>query len=157
MYEENRELARLFREELWNSGRLEIADQILSKDCRIEARVPFQTDFVVGPEALKQLLLLYRASFAGIRMRIQDTIAQDDRVSARWEGKGVHTGALFLPEAIGRPVATTGIDFFVIREGRIAEGWVAWDLFGLLRSLGMPLPGDADWQQTNACGPSDGA
>lgn len=157
MYEENRELARLFREELWNSGRLEIADQILTKDCRIEARVPFQTDFVVGPEALKQLLLLYRASFAGIRMQIQDTIAEQDRVSARWEGKGVHTGALFLPEAVGRPVATTGIDFFVIREGRIAEGWVAWDLFGLLRSLGMPLPGDADWQQTSARGPADGA
>jgi predicted ester cyclase len=148
MYEENRELARLFREELWNTGRLEIADQILTKDCRIEARVPFQTDFVVGPEALKQLLLLYRETFAGIRMQIQDTIAEHDRVSARWEGKGVHTGALFLPEAKGRAVATSGIDFFVIREGRIAEGWVAWDLFGLLRSLGMPLPGDADWQET---------
>jgi predicted ester cyclase len=153
MHEENRELARLFREELWNTGRLEIADQILTKDCRIEARVPFQTDFVVGPEALKQLLLLYRESFSGIRMKIQDTIAEPDRVSARWAGMGVHTGALFLPEARGRRVATTGIDFFVIREGKIAEGWVAWDLFGLLRSLGMPLPGDADWQQTGATTP----
>ena len=157
MHEENRELARLFREELWNTGRLEIADQILTKDCRIEAPVPFQTDFVVGPEALKQLLLLYRETFAGIRMQIRDTIAEHDRVSARWEGKGVHTGALFLPEAIGRSVATTGIDYFVIRDGRIAEGWVAWDLFGLLRSLGMPLLGDADWQDTGGREPSNRA
>jgi predicted ester cyclase len=82
-------------------------------------------------------------------MKIQDTIAAPDRVSARWTGTGVHTGSLFLPQAKGRPVATTGIDFFVIREGKIAEGWVAWDLFGLLRSLGIPLLGDADWQQAN--------
>ena len=149
MHEENRELARLFREDLWNTGRLEIADQILTKDCRIEARVPFQTDFVVGPEALKQLLLLYRESFSEIRMQIQDSVAEVDRVSARWSGVGIHTGAFFLPEARGRRAATTGIDFFLIREGKIAEGWVAWDLFGMLRSLGMPLPGDADWQKTS--------
>ena len=157
MYEENRELARLFREELWNTGRLEIADQILTKDCRIEARVPFQTDFVVGPEAVKQLLLLYRETFAGIQMTIQDTVAEHDRVSARWTGTGVHTGALFLPQARDHPVSTSGIDFFVIREGKIAEGWVAWDLFGLLRSLGMPLLGDADWQQTSARDSSGGS
>jgi predicted ester cyclase len=157
MHEENRELARLFREELWNTGRLEIADQILTRDCRIEARVPFQTDFVVGPEALKQLLLLYRESFAGIRMEIKSTVAEHDRVSARWEGRGVHTGALFLPEAKGRPVAIGGIDYFLIRDGRIAEGWVAWDLFGLLRSLGMPLLGDADWQETSVRDPAAGA
>jgi steroid delta-isomerase-like uncharacterized protein len=149
MYEESRELARLFREELWNTGNLEIADQILAKDCRIEARVPFQTDFVVGPEALKQLLLLYRESFSGIRMKIQDTVADAHHVSARWAGMGVHTGALFMPEAKGRQVGTTGIDFFEVRDGRIAAGWVAWDLFGLLRSLGMPLLGDADWHQAN--------
>lgn len=150
MHEDNRELARLFREDLWNTGQLEIADRILTKDCRIEARVPFQTDFVVGPEALKQLLLLYRESFAEIQMEIQDAIVEGDRVAVRWTGTGVHTGAFFLPEARGRRVATSGIDFFRIREGKIAEGWIAWDLFGLLRSLGMPLPGDADWDKTSA-------
>jgi steroid delta-isomerase-like uncharacterized protein len=152
MHEENRELARLFREDLWNTGELEIADRILSKDCRIEARVPFQTDFVVGPEALKQLLLLYRESFSEIHMEIRDSVVEADRVAARWTGTGVHTGAFFLPETQGRRVATSGIDFFLIRDGRIAEGWVAWDLFGLLRSLGMPLPGDADWDKTGARG-----
>jgi predicted ester cyclase len=153
MFEENRKLARLFREDLWNTGDLEIADRILTKDCRIDARVPFQTDFVTGPEAVKQLLLLYRESFTEIRMEIQDIVAEGDRVVARWNGVGVHTGALFLPKSRGRQVATSGIDLFVIRDGRIAEGWISWDVFGLLRSLGMPLPGDADWQPVGASEP----
>jgi steroid delta-isomerase-like uncharacterized protein len=148
MFEENRQLARLFREDLWNTGELEIADRILARDCRIDARVPFRTDFVVGPEALKQLLLLYRESFSDIRMEVRDVVAEGDHVAARWTGTGIHTGSLFLPEARGRRVTTSGIDFFVIRDGQIAEGWIAWDVFGLLRSLGVPLPGDADWQQT---------
>lgn len=154
MLEENRRLARLFREDLWNRGRLEIADEILTRDCRIDARVPFQTDFVVGPEAVKQLLSLYRESFSDIHMEIQDIVAEGDHVVARWKGEGVHTGALFLPEARGRHVATSGIDMFVIRGGQIAEGWIAWDVFGLLRSLGMPLPGDADWQRTGVNPPA---
>lgn len=153
MYEENRQLARLFREDLWNTGDLEIADRILAKDCRIDARVPFQTDFVTGPEAVKQLLLLYRESFTEIRMQIEDLVAEGDRVVARWTGVGVHTGALFLPQSRGRQVSTSGIDLFVVRDGRIAEGWISWDVFGLLRSLGMPLPGDADWQRVGGSRP----
>ena len=154
MLDENRKLARLFREDLWNTGDLSIADRILAKDCRIDARVPFQTDFVTGPEAVKQLLMLYRESFTEIRMEIQDTVAEGDRVVARWTGVGVDTGALFLPQARGRRVTTSGIDLFVIRDGRIAEGWSSWDVFGLLRSLGMPLPGDADWQPTGVNPPA---
>jgi steroid delta-isomerase-like uncharacterized protein len=148
MLEDNRRLARLFREELWMTGNLEIADQIFSPDCRLDARVPFRTDFMIGPEAVKQLLLLYRESFAEIQMAIQDSVAEADRVVTRWKGAGTHTGTLFLPQARGRRVAITGMDFFVIREGRIVEGWIAWDLFGLLQSLGVPLVGDADWQRT---------
>ena len=157
MLDENRRLARLFREDLWNTGNLEIADQILSPDCRLDARVPFRTDFVVGPEAVKQLLLLYRESFSDIRMEIQDTVAEADRVVTRWVGAGTHTGTLFLPQARGRRAAITGMDFFLVREGRIVEGWIAWDLFGLLRSLGVPLPGDADWQETGVRDPAAGA
>ena len=152
MFEENRQLARLFREDLWNTGRLEIADRILTRDCRIDARVPFRTDFVVGPEALKQLLLLYRESFSEIRMEVQDIVAEADRVVTRWTGAGIHTGSLFLPAARGRRVSITGMDFLVIRDGQIAEGWISWDVFGLLRSLGVSLPGDADWQQTGVSG-----
>lgn len=148
MLERSREIARLFREELWNTGRLEIADEILSRDCRIDARVPFATDFVVGPEALKQLLSLYRESYADIHMQILATVAEGDSVVSRWTGSGVHTGALFLPGARGRRVTISGMDFFVVREGRIVEGWISWDVFGLLQALGVPLPGDADWQQT---------
>lgn len=148
MLERNREIARLFREELWNTGRLEIADEIVSRDCRLDARVPFSTDFVVGPEALKQLLLLYRESYSDIRMEIQATVTEGDSVVSRWIGSGVHTGALFLPEARGRRVTISGMDFFVIRDARIVEGWISWDVFGLLQALGVPLPGDADWQQT---------
>ena len=157
MLEQNRQIARLFREDLWNTGSLEIADQILSPDCRIDARVPFRTDFMVGPEALKQLLLLYRESFSEIRMEIQDMVAETDRVVTRWIGGGTHTGTLFLPEARGRRAEITGMDFLVVREGRIVEGWIAWDLFGLLRSLGVPLPGDADWQETGVRDPAAGA
>jgi hypothetical protein len=68
MSDENRALARRFREDLWNTGDLGIAAEILHRDCLIHARIPFQTDFARGPEALCQLVLFYHLAFSEVRV-----------------------------------------------------------------------------------------
>jgi predicted ester cyclase len=36
----------------------------------------------------------------------------------------------------GKAVEFTGIRIFRVADGKIAEGWVDWDTFGLMRQLG---------------------
>lgn len=135
----NKEIARRFREDLWNSGDLAIADEIIAADCLIHARVPLATDFVRGPDALRQLVLFYHLAFSDIRMTVDQLVAEDDTVAARWTGRGRPSGELLgLPAARGETV-TTGIDFLRCANGQIVEGWVSWDILSLVEQL---LPAD---------------
>jgi steroid delta-isomerase-like uncharacterized protein len=137
----NKEIARRFREDLWNSGDLAIADEIIAADCLMHARVPLTTDFMRGPDALRQLVLFYHLAFSDIRMSVDQLIAEGDTVAARWTGRGRHNGELLgLPAASGETV-TTGIDFLRFEHGQIVEGWVAWDILSLIEQL---LPPEAE-------------
>lgn len=145
----NKEIARRFREDLWNSGDLTIADEIIAPDCLLHARVPLATDFVRGPDALRQLVLFYHLAFSDIHMTVDQVIAEGDTVAARWTGKGRHSGELLgLPAARGETV-THGIDFLRFDHGQIVEGWVVWDILSLIEQL---LPPEAEAGDKAAAG-----
>ena len=36
-----------------------------------------------------------------------------------------------------KPVKFTGIRIFRLADGKIVEGWVNWDMFGLMKQLGQ--------------------
>jgi steroid delta-isomerase-like uncharacterized protein len=134
----NKEIARRFREDLWNSGDLAIADEVVAADCLFHARVPLATDFVRGPDALRQLVLFYHLAFSEIRMSVDQVIAEGDQVAARWTGTGRHNGELLGLPAARQETITTGIDFLRIARGQIVEGWIAWDILSLIEQLLPP-------------------
>jgi predicted ester cyclase len=138
MSEENRALARRFREDLWNTGDLGIAAELVHPDCLIHGRIPFRTDFARGPEALGQLVLFYHLAFSEVRVTAEQIIAEGDMVVVRWTARGRNTGDLLGLPPTGRLAATSGVDVLRIADGRIVEGWVSWDTLSLLEDLVAP-------------------
>lgn len=138
MSDGNRAVARRFREELWNTGDLGIAAEIVHPDCVIHARIPFRTDFVRGPEALGQLVLFYRLAFSEVKVTAEQIIAEGDAVVVRWSAVGRNTGDLLGLPPTGRVATTSGVDVLRIADGRIVEGWVSWDTLSLLEDLVAP-------------------
>ncbi len=143
--ERNKVIARRFRRDLWNTGDLSIADQIIDRECIVHARIPFATDFTSGPEALKQLVGFYHLTFSDIETTVEHVVAEDDLVAVRWSARGRHTGDLFGVPPTGREVVTSGIDMLRIADGRIVEGWVSWDALSLLEQVVVrPDAGEAE-------------
>lgn len=140
--DELRAVARKFRGELWNTGDLAIADEIIAPGCPIHARLPLATDFARGPEALRQLVLFYRLAFSEIEMHVEQVVAEGDTVVVRWRGEGTHTGDLLGLPPTHRRTVTTGIDMLRVDGGKIVEGWVNWDTLSLLEQLLAPESGD---------------
>lgn len=140
----NKAIARRFREDLWNTGDLAIADEIIDRDCRIHARIPFATDFMRGPDAMAQLVMFYRLAFSEIRMIVEELVAEGDLVVARWTAHGRNTGDLLGLPPTGRETVTTGIDFLRIAGGKIVEGWVSWDTLSLIEQLVVPEAHDRE-------------
>lgn len=131
----NQMIARRFREDLWTTGDLTIADSIIDPACRIHARIPFATDFMRGPDAVAQLVMFYRLAFSEIRVTVDGLVTEGDLVAARWTARGRNTGDLLGLPPTGREAVTTGIDFLHIVGGKITEGWVSWDTLSLIEQL----------------------
>lgn len=133
--EEIKAIARRFRGDLWNTGDLSIADQIIDRQCIVHARIPLVTDFTSGPEAMKQLVGFYHLTFSDIETSVDQIVAEGDVVAVRWSARGRHTGDLFGVPPTGREVVTSGIDMLRIVDGLIVEGWVSWDALSLLEQV----------------------
>jgi predicted ester cyclase len=131
----NKEIGRRFREDLWNTGNLALADDLFARDCLVHARVPFPIDFSRGPDALRHLIFFYHLAFSEIQVTAEQIVAEGDMVVVRWTARGRHTGHLLALPPTGRETVTSGIDMLRIVDGKIAEGWVSWDTLSLFEQL----------------------
>ena len=61
---------------------------------------------------------------------IEDIIAEGDRVAVRWAGRGTHHTR--------REANWTGMGFYRLRDGKIAEHWAAAGTLGLVGQLEHP-------------------
>jgi steroid delta-isomerase-like uncharacterized protein len=130
-----KEIGRRFREDLWNTGDLALADELFARDCLVHARVPFPIDFARGPDALRHLIFFYHLAFTEIRVTADQIVAEGNVVVIRWTARGRHTGQLLGLPPTGRETVTTGMDMLRIADGKITEGWVSWDTLSLFEQL----------------------
>jgi steroid delta-isomerase-like uncharacterized protein len=78
-----------------------------------------------------------RVAFPDQRVTVDDTFAAGDEVAVRFTVHGTHLGSLLDVAPTGRQVEVQGIAIYRVAGGQIAEGWVGFDLLGLLGQLGL--------------------
>jgi predicted ester cyclase len=78
----------------------------------------------------------FRSAFPDGGTRIDDMIAEGDRVVLRWTDGGTHRGPFMGVAPTGKHVTITGIDIYRIVDGRIVDFWCSEDVLGLLEQLG---------------------
>ncbi len=78
----NKRKVRLFVEAVLNEGRLELIDELVAAD--YVGRVPRIESGVHGPEGVRGLVAGGRRAHPGLYVKIEDLIAEDDRVATRW-------------------------------------------------------------------------
>src|SRR5918993_2860009 len=129
--EENKAVVRREQAELWNhTGDLDAAEELFAAD---------------QAEAAKQEAANFRQGFPEVISTIEDLIAEGDKVVARWRSRATHQGEYMGIAPSGKEVEFTGISFYRIEEGKIAESWTVEDQFGLMRQIGaIPEPGQSD-------------
>jgi predicted ester cyclase len=78
----NKRKVRLFVEAVWNEGRLDLIDELVAAD--YIGRFPPISEAVHGPEGMRRLVSWGRDAFPDLYVKIEDQIAEDDRVATRW-------------------------------------------------------------------------
>jgi steroid delta-isomerase-like uncharacterized protein len=135
MSDENRALVRRFIDEVFNQGRLSVAEEVLAPD--YVHHDPATGESGSGIEGLEHMVGFYRQAFPDFQITLEDQIATGDRVVERWTGSGTHQGSLRGMPPTGRSISAQGISIHRIANGRIAETWTCFDSAAMLRQIGV--------------------
>jgi steroid delta-isomerase-like uncharacterized protein len=90
---------------------------------------------VLGPEGTIAHARGLHAAFEPFHATIDDIVAEGDRVAARVTWQGVHVGPFRGLAPTNRKFTFTGMTFWRIAHGRIAERWAEVDTASLMRQL----------------------
>ncbi len=119
MHEANKAIARRVVEEML-VGNPELAHEIFAPT--LAAR---QAD-------LAKMLL---ASFPDLEMKVDDLIAEGDKVVCRWSARGTQRGPFLGIPVTNARVSWSGTTIDTIDTGRIVDSKTSWDLFELVQQL----------------------
>jgi steroid delta-isomerase-like uncharacterized protein len=133
--DDNKALVRRFYEDAWNKHNPAVVDEIYAAD--FVDRSPDIPGIPHTRDGLKQFLVMYLRAYPDANIRIEDQLAEGDRVVTRWTGRGTQTGELMGMPPGGKSVAVAGVQIDRFAGGRIVESWTLFDQLGMLQQLGV--------------------
>ena len=132
--EDTATLARRWFEEVWDKRSNVALNRMASPDC-----ICHQTDgSTVSLEEWKRVREDLFVGFPDLRVMVEAVVARPDEAVVRWRVAGTHKGPAFGLPASHREVDVSGLTWLRCRDGKVVEGWEAWDLGGLLQQLSAP-------------------
>lgn len=135
--EQNKVLVRRGFEDGINKHNLNVFDDLLAPTY-VNHNMPAPGP---GPEAFKQVLAMFVSAFSDFRVRVEDIIAEGDKVATRGTWSGTHKGDFMGIPATGKAVNVTYSDLWRFENGKAVENWVQMDMLGLMQQLGVaPAP-----------------
>jgi steroid delta-isomerase-like uncharacterized protein len=122
--------------EVWNKQRAEAIDEMLTQDVVGHGLTDHNGTEVRGVEQFKKFYHEFRAAFPDIKVLVEDTVSEADKVVARCRVTATHAGEGMGMRPTQRPVEFTGMCLMRLEDGKIAESWNSFDFLGLFTQTG---------------------
>ena len=120
---DNKAIARRYFDEILNKGSAAALDSIIAAD--VVFRNP--PAVVKGIAEFRKLVASLRGAFPDLHFTLEDELAEGNKVATRWVMRGTQ-GA--------RKVDVSGMDIFLIENGKIREIWVNMDSLAQAQQMG---------------------
>jgi predicted ester cyclase len=120
---DNKAIARRYFDEILNKGSAAALDSIIAAD--VVFRNP--PAVVKGIAEFRKLIASLRGAFPDLHFTLEDELAEGNKVATRWVMRGTQ-GA--------RKVDVSGMDIFLIENGKIREIWVNMDSLAQAQQMG---------------------
>jgi steroid delta-isomerase-like uncharacterized protein len=132
---ENATLARRWFTEVWNERSEAAVNELLAPDAAGHMEGGLE---VRGPAEFHPVRAALLGAFPDMEVNVDQIISQGDDVVVRWSAKGTHRGEHLGFPASNRAAAFRGMTWLRFQDGKIVEGWDAWNQGRVMRELGAP-------------------
>lgn len=134
MSAQNKALVRRWFEQVWNKGRAETIDELLTDRSIVHG---LGAD-LHGPAGFKPFHAAYRDAFPDLALHIEHMVSDDDDlVAVHWSATATHSGGGLGVPATGKPVKFSGMAFIRVEGNKLVEGWNSFDQLGMLQQIGV--------------------
>lgn len=133
--EENKATMRRFIEEVWNQGKLEVADEIFHP----EASSPSARQLPRGGEGVKLIAQMFRTAFPDYHMRIDFMVAEGNWICAHFTQSGTQHGELMGLPASGKYAEWTEMGILRFEGGVVVESWYQANMLSLMQQIGVSM------------------
>jgi predicted ester cyclase len=116
-------------QEVWNEGREDLIDELMSQKSIVHGIAEGQTK---GAEGFKSFYRDFKSQFHDIRVDFQDALSQDNMECALAQVTATHTET-------GKKVSFSGLCMCRFEDGKIAEAWNHYDFLSMHQQLGRVL------------------
>jgi len=127
-------IVRRLYEDVWNKRKLDVVSALFSPSHAL--RDNNSPGSSVGPEAYRGQVAMYLAAFPDLRIAVEDTVAEKDKLVTSWTISGTHKGEFMGIRPTDEKVSVEGITIHYLANGKIIDSYVSWDALGLMRQLG---------------------
>jgi len=126
----NKEIVQAYVD-AFNRGDLEALRRLFREDAEVQG--------VLGRGVVEQVMPIWRQLIEGYRLqlKIEEMIEEGDRVAVRYTETGTFVAPAFGREPTGKSYSLVAMEWFEIKEGRIARRWGARDGASQARQLGI--------------------
>lgn len=136
--EDYKKLARRLPVEL-AKGNLGVLDEVTSPKAVDHAVPPGMPPTV---ESTKKFYAMFRGAFPDLVYKIEDEIAEGDRVVQRVTASATMKGEFMGMPATGKHATWSEVHILRFADGKVVEHWANVDQLGMLQQLGLaPMPG----------------
>ena len=137
MSQENKALMERWFEEVWNKGRAEAIREMVTEDLVVHGLSDAKGEAIKGVKEFDRFHSQFVNAFPNIQVKVEDLIAEGDKVAARCTVSAKHTGDALGFAPTHADVDFTGIAIVRIKDGKIVEAWNNFDFMKMNRQLGI--------------------
>jgi predicted ester cyclase len=90
-----------------------------------------------GVPGLKAAYKMFSDAFPDVWFTFEDLIAEGDMVVGRGVIEGTHKGHFLGLPPTNKTIKWTGTRMFRVKNGRVTEGWINFDLVSVFQQMGV--------------------
>lgn len=135
LIERNKELMKKF-ETMINTADDALAEELVAPDASFYT--PASPNPLYGGKGYLSVVYWMRKSFSDVQWKLEEMIADTDKVAVRWTLTATHDGEFLGLKPTGIKIKTTVMNFYYFnKEGKITNNIASEGMIGILRPLGL--------------------
>jgi len=123
-------------DQVWNAHSEQAVDDLATEDVLGHGLAGPDGEQIRGREAFKTFQRAFLSAYPDLKISVEDTISEGDKIAARCRVTGSHQGPGIGLTPTNQPVDFTGMCIVRVEDGKIAEAWNEFNFMDMYKQVG---------------------